>query len=171
MTSDVRDTYIKLKRKLFDKYYAHLNDEQRRAVYCIDGPLLILAGAGSGKTTVLVNRLSYMIRYGNAYRSENVPESAERDAAEMKTALEHLSGDALSEYLLKFRENAPAPYNVMAITFTNKAANEIKERIAKSFGEESAIASDVWAGTFHSVCMRFLRRWGELIGYPRDFGI
>ena len=172
MTSDLRERYIKLKRALFNKHYANLNDEQRRAVFTINGPLLILAGAGSGKTTVLVNRLSYMIRYGNAYYTDLVPDNAsESDIAEMKLAYENLSGTALSEYLLKFKIDAPLPYQVMAITFTNKAANEIKERIAKSFGDDSVIASDVWAGTFHSVCMRFLRRWGEVIGYPRDFGI
>ena len=116
MTSEYREKYIKLKRALFDKYYSYLNEEQRRAVYCIDGPLLILAGAGSGKTTVLVNRLSYMIRYGNAYRSEDAPEDASHDITEMENALSYLSGDALAEYLLKFRNDPPAPYNVMAIT-------------------------------------------------------
>ena len=172
MTSEFREQYLKLKRALFDKHYSNLNSEQRRAVYCIDGPLLILAGAGSGKTTVLVNRLAYMIRYGNAYNSQNVPADAtDGDIEEMKLAYDNLQGIALGEYLTKFRENAPMPYNVMAITFTNKAANEIKERIARSFGDDAVAASDVWAGTFHSVCMRFLRRWGELIGYPRDFGI
>ena len=172
MTSEFREEYIKLKRALFNKYYSKLNKEQRRAVFTVDGPLLILAGAGSGKTTVLVNRLSHMIRYGNAYMSEELPYNAcESDLAEMKLAYDELTGDALSEYLLKFKENAPMPYQVMAITFTNKAANEIKERIARSFGEDALSASDVWAGTFHSVCMRFLRRWGEVVGYPRDFGI
>ncbi len=171
MTSEYRDEYIKLKRALFNKHYSKLNKEQRRAVFTVDGPLLILAGAGSGKTTVLVNRLAYIIRYGNAYHSDHVPEDAERDLIEMRAAYDNLSGAALSEYLLKFSANPPMPYQVMAITFTNKAANEIKERIARSFGENAAAASDVWAGTFHSVCMRFLRRWGELVGYPRDFGI
>ncbi len=172
MTSEFREKYNKLKRALFDKRFASLNAEQRRAVYRVKGPLLILAGAGSGKTTVLVNRLAYIIKYGDAYNSDAVPDSAtERDLAEMKVAYDNLSGAALSEYLLKFRANPPMPYEVMAITFTNKAANEIKERVAKSFGDDAAVASDVWTGTFHSVCMRFLRRYGELIGYPRDFGI
>ena len=172
MTSEYREKYTVLKRSLFNKFYSHLNDEQRRAVFCVNGPLLILAGAGSGKTTVLVNRLAYIIRYGDAYNSDYVPNDAsDGDLVEMKAALENLSGKTLSEYLLKFRYDAPMPYNVMAITFTNKAANEIKERVSLSFGDDAASASDVWTGTFHSVCMRFLRRWGELVGYPRDFGI
>lgn len=171
MTSEFRENYIKLKRRLFSAAYSHLNPEQRKAVFSIDGPLLILAGAGSGKTTVLVNRLAYMIKYGNAYMSEIVPaDASERDLEEMKTALENLRGATLSEYLTKFTIAPPAPYRVMAITFTNKAANEIKERIAKAFGDAAA-ASDVWAGTFHSVCMRFLRRWADRVGYPSDFGI
>ena len=101
MTSEFREEYIKLKRALFNKYYSKLNKEQRRAVFTVDGPLLILAGAGSGKTTVLVNRLSHMIRYGNAYMSEELPYNAcESDLAEMKLAYDELTGDALSEYLL-----------------------------------------------------------------------
>ena len=120
MTSEYRDEYIKLKRALFDKHYGHLNKEQRRAVFTVDGPLLILAGAGSGKTTVLVNRLSYLIRYGNAYFSQNVPEDAgDNDLAEMKLAYGNLTGTALAEYLLKFKTDSPMPYQVMAITFTN----------------------------------------------------
>ena len=172
MTSEFRERYNKLKRRLFDEAYSHLNPEQRAAVFNIEGPLLILAGAGSGKTTVLVNRLAYIINYGNAYRSDLVPVDAdERDIDEMTLALNNLKGTTLMKYLAKFSVNPPMPYNVMAITFTNKAANEIKERIAKSFGDDASSASDVWAGTFHSVCMRFLRRWCDLVGYPKDFGI
>ncbi|MBR6917755.1 MAG: UvrD-helicase domain-containing protein [Clostridia bacterium] len=172
MDSVIREKYIALKRSLFEKKYAHLNEEQRRAVFRINGPLLILAGAGSGKTTVLVNRLAYTLEYGDAYASEAVPyDASEKDISEMECALSMLSGASLAEYLHKFRNDPPMPYNVMAITFTNKAANEIKERIAQSFPEGSTVAQDVWAGTFHSVCMRFLRRWCERVGYPKGFGI
>ena len=98
MTSEFREEYIKLKRALFNKYYSKLNKEQRRAVFTVDGPLLILAGAGSGKTTVLVNRLSHMIRYGDAYFSERVPDGAgDGDLKEMRHAYDELTGDALSE--------------------------------------------------------------------------
>ena len=85
---NLRQSYLETKKSLFDKYYEKLNDKQREAVYHINGPLLILAGAGSGKTTVLVNRLAYMIRYGNAYNSDICPtDVSESMIDEMKSAL------------------------------------------------------------------------------------
>lgn len=163
--------FIKAKRALFDKYYSYLNPVQRSAVFHVNGPLLILAGAGSGKTTVLVNRLSYLIKYGDAYNTEIVPEGiTERDVDAVERAIS-LSKEKLGEYLTKFSYMAPAPWNVMAITFTNKAAGEIKERIAKAFEGSDEDASGVYAGTFHSICMRFLRRWADRLGYTSDYGI
>jgi len=167
----IQDEYLRLKRALFDRYYSFLNDMQRQAVYTVNGPLLILAGAGSGKTTVLVNRIVYIIRYGNAYASEWVPADAdEQTLADMKNALS-LSGDELAEYLVRFRTMAPPAWSMLAITFTNKAANEIKSRLAASFGEGSPESSEIWAGTFHSVCMRILRRWCSAVGYQPGFGV
>ena len=85
---NLRQSYLETKKSLFDKYYEKLNDKQREAVYHINGTLLILAGAGSGKTTVLVNRLAYIIRYGNAYYSDAVPlEADEKTISEMKEAM------------------------------------------------------------------------------------
>lgn len=163
--------FLRAKRALFDKYYSFLNPVQRSAVYSINGPLLILAGAGSGKTTVLVNRLSYLIRYGDAYNCDYVPEGiTDEDVDAVERALV-LDGERLGEYLTKFSVSAPAPWSIMAITFTNKAANEIKERINKAFGESEAEASGIWTGTFHSICMRFLRRWADRLGYSSDYGI
>ncbi len=160
-----------LKKKLFDKYYCNLNDCQREAVYSVNGPLLILAGAGSGKTTVLVNRLAHIIRYGNAYNCDYVPDYvSEAVIADMNAALT-LSGEELGKYLTRFTYQAPPAWAVLAVTFTNKAANEIKARISSKFGEDSEEVRDIWTGTFHSVCMRILRRYGSLVGYRDGFGI
>ncbi len=165
------EEYTKLKRQLFDKYYRRLNDRQREAVYTVNGPLLILAGAGSGKTTVLVNRISHIIRYGNAYYSPLVPpDVTESELSEMRAAME-LEDNELSEYLLRFRVNPAPAWSVMGITFTNKAANEIKSRIASVFGEDSDEVREIRTGTFHSICVRILRRWADRIGYESTFGI
>ena len=161
-----------LKRKLFDKYYNFLNAEQRSAVYCVTGPLLILAGAGSGKTTVLVNRLAHIIRYGDAYNTDFIPGFVtDGTLEEMSRALSSLSGEELGSFLTRFAYKAPPAWAVLAVTFTNKAANEIKARVSSKFGEDSSESRDIWTGTFHSVCMRILRRYGELVGYRPGFGI
>ncbi len=168
---NTRTQFLSAKRALFDKYYDNLNDKQREAVYTVNGPLLILAGAGSGKTTVLVHRLAYLIRYGDAYRSDLVPaDVSEADLAAMKAALS-LPRDELGDFLTRFAVNPPQPWQVMAITFTNKAAREIKARIGSIFGEDSAEASEIKSGTFHSICVQILRKYGDRIGYDRSFTI
>lgn len=170
MNKELCRRIITAKRALFDKLYAALNERQREAVFTVDGPLLILAGAGSGKTTVLVNRIAHIIKYGNAYLSETLPENlTEADAEKLESALE-LSAEEIAEVLTEYAEDAAAPWQILSITFTNKAANEMKERIAKVLGDEN-MAKEVWAGTFHSICVRLLRRFGEAIGYAKDFSI
>lgn len=167
----LRTMYLSAKRALFDKYFEKLNDKQREAVYTVNGPLLILAGAGSGKTTVLVNRLAYLIRYGNAYRSDLVPTDVnETMLTEMKNALS-LPHEELGNYLTRFAVDPPKPWQVMAITFTNKAAREIKSRIGSIFGEDSEEVAEIQSGTFHSICVRILRKYGDHIGYDRSFTI
>lgn len=104
-----------------------LNEMQQFAVETTEGPLLILAGAGSGKTTVLVNRVQHIVESGLAQ-----------------------------------------PWQVLAITFTNKAAGEIRERLERAIGSE---ANSIWAFTFHSCCARILRRFGERLGYSSHFTI
>lgn len=104
-----------------------LNDRQKEAVMTTEGPLLVLAGAGSGKTTVLVNRIAYMISEKNI-----------------------------------------SPWNILAITFTNKAANEMKERVCALVGDTQ---KSMWVGTFHSMCVRMLRTCIDLLGFTSDFVI
>lgn len=168
---NLEQRYLKLKRALFDKCYAYLNEKQRQAVFNVDGPLLVLAGAGSGKTTVLVQRVVFIIKYGNAYYNDYVPEWVdERYLSEMENALATDGIDDAERMLADYAYGACPPYRMLAITFTNKAANEIKSRLANALGDAEA-ANDVWAGTFHSVCMRILRVNCEKIGYKKEFTI
>ena len=168
---NIKTEYIKAKRALFDKYYAEkLNPEQCRAVFTTRGPLLVLAGAGSGKTTVLVNRIAYIIRYGNAYFSENVPDSVSEETVFALREAEKLSADEIEEILPEFITEPCPPWAVLAITFTNKAAREIKDRLAVTF-EDSEVTDSIWAGTFHSVCLRILRKYGDRVGYRDGFTI
>ena len=162
--------YLAAKRALFDQKYAFLNEKQREAVYTTKGPLLVLAGAGTGKTTLLVNRIAYILKYGNAYFSDEVPCGvSEETIREMENA-KTLSDEDLNTYLDSFADKSEfiAPWNVLAITFTNKAANEMKTRLEKTIGEG---AKDIWCGTFHSMCLRMLRKYAKSIGYDSNFTI
>lgn len=166
------ERYINVRKKLFDKYYSRLNDRQREAVYASDGPLLVLAGAGSGKTTVLVQRISHLIKFGRAMEIKNVPENKLFEPyiamLEKLSEEENPDKDKLESALNTFAEDKASPYEILSITFTNKAAREMKERLEKSLGEE---AGAIWAGTFHSVCAKLLRMHIENIGRKRDFTI
>ncbi|MBQ9744871.1 MAG: UvrD-helicase domain-containing protein [Clostridia bacterium] len=168
MTENDKIRFLKAKRALFDKYYGFLNEKQREAVYTVNGPVLILAGAGSGKTTVLVNRIGHIIKYGNAYYTDNVPDFITEDTIEDLESAVSLEPEMLKKYMELFSEAPCPPWNILAITFTNKAANEIKERLNTILNED---ASDIWAGTFHSICMRILRKSGELVGYRPGFAV
>ena len=141
-----------------------MNDRQFDAVTTVNGPLLVLAGAGSGKTTVLVNRVANIIKYGNAFN-----ECPILDDDEELLAQQYLDGeiDVMPE-LMSVKYNAPRAWQILAITFTNKAANELKERLVKMLGEDG---NSVWAGTFHSTCAKILRFDGENIGYSSHFTI
>ena len=164
----MKNRFITAKRKLFDKVFDHLNEKQREAVYTVNGPLLILAGAGSGKTTVLVNRIGYMIRYGNAYASEDMPDwVSPEDVSELERAID-LPKSEIEILLDKYAERKINAWSILSITFTNKAANEMKTRLEKKVGDD---ASSIWAGTFHSVCVRILRRFITQIGYSESFTI
>ncbi len=168
---EFEEKYLKAKRALFDKVYGEgLNPEQRRAVFTTEGPLLVLAGAGSGKTTVLVNRIAYIIKYGEAYFSDEIPEGLTPEAVEALEYAGDMSPDEISEILPQFITNPCPPWMVLAITFTNKAAREIKERLRLTF-DDASVADSVWSGTFHSVCMRILRKYGDRLGYKDGFSI
>ncbi len=170
MSMTLQDRYLAAKRALFDKYYADLNERQREAVYTTDGSLLILAGAGSGKTTVLVRRIDFILRFGNAYFSAYTPyDLDEGRVRELEDAV-RLCAEEIEEILPEFISSPCAPWQMLAITFTNKAANEIKSRLRATLpGEDEA--DQIWAGTFHSVCVRILRQWGERRGYEKGFTI
>ena len=168
---DLKNRLLEAKRKIFENAYSFLNDKQKEAVFSTEGPLLVLAGAGSGKTTVLVQRIAFIIKYGNAYFENDVPEEMLLEPFVEK--LEQTASDAenkeMTEMAMKlFSKNPAFPYQILAITFTNKAANEIKNRLASTLGES---ALDIWAGTFHSVCARLLRMHIERLGFETSFTI
>ncbi len=160
--------FYTLRRRLIEKEFSRMNDMQKSAVFNVNGAVLILAGAGSGKTTVLVNRIAYLIKYGNAYHSDfsyRVP--TEEDAALLQDYIEN--GGTLPDGVQALLSvDAPQPWQILAITFTNKAANELKSRLEAMLGEKG---NDVWASTFHSCCVRILRRDSERIGFSKHFTI
>ncbi|MBO7310679.1 MAG: UvrD-helicase domain-containing protein, partial [Clostridia bacterium] len=168
--SELNSQYIQIKRQLFDKYYSFLNPEQRKAVFKTEGSLLILAGAGSGKTTVLVNRVGFIIKYGNAYYSEYVPNNVTEEKIERLRAALDLPREELALVLDEFIYKPCPPWNILAITFTKKAAEEIRQRLSTTLGDGVDIDS-IWAGTFHSVCVRFIRKYSDVIGIKSDFSI
>jgi len=171
MTS-LSERYRFAKQALFERAYTALNPRQQEAVFQVNGPLLVLAGAGSGKTTVLVRRIAFLIRYGNAYHGNRLPfDLTEEHVKELERAAEVLSPTEILPLLDEFADDPCPPYRVLAITFTNKAANEMKTRLAGLFPERESFASDIWAGTFHSVCLRILRRHHEDAGYRENFSI
>ena len=169
MTSEFEQRFLTARRAVISGCFSKLNDMQRRAVLTTEGPLLLLAGAGSGKTTVLVNRVANLISFGCASDSYEIPDGVTEDDVRF-----------LEDYLQSGREEdtprahalcslrPAAPWSIIAITFTNKAANELKERLSRMLGPE---AMDVWAMTFHSACCRILRRDIECLGYERSFTI
>ncbi len=160
--------FITLRQTLISREFSKMNDQQRAAVFRVEGPILILAGAGSGKTTVVVNRIANMVLYGNSYTSQEMPDNiTKNDIATMSACVN--SRDKLPEVLRdKMSVGRVDPSNILAITFTNKAARELKERLYIRLAEK---AGDLWVSTFHSTCARILRRFGNRIGYSNHFTI
>ena len=159
-------SYIELKKTALMQYFSRMNDMQKKAVFTVNGPLLVLAGAGSGKTTVIVNRIANMINFGNAYFDET--RSGNTDDIEFLEAYINGETDDLDGLREAVAVNPIKPWNILAITFTNKAANELKERLNAMLGEE---ALSIHAATFHSACVRILRQEIDRIGYGKDFTI
>ena len=134
------ERYLLAKRKLFDTYYSKLNPEQRDAVFTANGSLLVLAGAGSGKTTVLVQRIVFLVKYGNAYYSEYVPQDITLDEVKRLEEAAYYTREEIGRILPSFASAPCAPWQMLAITFTNKAANEIKSRLASAAGKNPPVS-------------------------------
>ena len=165
---DITTEYLALRDQYIEARFARLNTVQRQAVFATEGPLLILAGAGSGKTTVLVNRIANIIRFGSAHGSRELPRPVtEADLNDLRTAV--ANGRDLPRETAYLAVRPARPWNVLAITFTNKAAGELKERLRAMLGD--TLGGDVNASTFHSACVRMLRRDAERIGFPKSFTI
>ena len=160
--------FAKARRGAIAREFAHLNPEQQRAVLATEGPLLLLAGAGSGKTTVLIHRIANLMKYGRGSDSPEVPERVtEDDLRFLEEYAASGAGDRARQEALCRLEPA-APWTILAITFTNKAAGELKERLERMLGPA---ANDIWASTFHSACVRILRRDIEKLGFSSSFTI
>ena len=169
MTDTMLSRFVTARRHYILSQYQNLNDMQKEAVATTEGPLLLLAGAGSGKTTVLINRIANLIKYGRGSDSNEVPDTVTEDDVLFLESLQEPVSELdkrRADYLCAL--DAVSPWNMIAITFTNKAANELKERLTNMLGPEG---QDVWAMTFHSACCRILRRDIELLGYSRSFTI
>ena len=169
MTDAYLSRFVAARRRYILSQYENLNNMQKEAVATTEGPLLLLAGAGSGKTTVLINRIANLIRFGRGSDSNEVSDTVtEEDVLFLESLQEPISD--LDRYRADFlcSLDAVSPWNIIAITFTNKAANELKERLSGMLGPEG---QDVWAMTFHSACCRILRRDIEKLGYSKSFTI
>ena len=167
--NDFSSRYCAARRTCIARDFARLNPEQRRGVLTTEGPLLLLAGAGSGKTTVLINRIANLLTYGRGSDSEETPADAtEDDLAFLESYPAQPTADERRRMRRLCALEPPAPWQVLAVTFTNKAAKELRERLT-AFG--IAGAGDIWALTFHSACVRILRRDIDKLGFSNDFTI
>lgn len=157
-----------LRRQVMEKEFLRMNPMQREAVFTTEGPLLILAGAGSGKTTVLVNRIANIVKYGCAYGDREFSVSLTEEEIRMLEEYRDGTQEYTDEIADLLAVRPAKPWQILAITFTNKAAGELKERLEAMLGPDG---QDIWASTFHSTCARILRRDGESIGYTSHFTI
>lgn len=167
--TDFNERYIAARRAVIAWDLRRLNPMQRQAAMTTEGPLLLLAGAGSGKTTVLIQRVYNLLTYGRGSDSDFVPAWAtEENLAFLEAFPDHPDDLEIDRVHRLCAVDVPRPWEIIAITFTNKAAGELKDRLAARMGP---MANDIWASTFHSACVRILRRDIDRIGFDKDFTI
>lgn len=151
------EEFLEIKQKFLEKNFKKMNNMQKKAIFSVNGPVLVLAGAGSGKTTIIVNRILYLLEYGDCYYSENGFEK-----------FKNISKKDFKISKEKITVNPPKAEEILAITFTNKAAKELKQRLEKSLKEK---AKKLNTGTFHSQCIKILVKYITLLGYKNNFVI
>lgn len=166
---NLTNEFCELRKQYIDAKFMTMNPMQKKAIYNVDGPVLVLAGAGSGKTTTIIGRIVYMVMFGHAYYStETTFPVTEGDIKELKSVLSGTG--SISEHLKSMLQVKPvSPQSIMAVTFTNKAAGEMKKRLESKLGKDTA--EKVCAKTFHSACVGILREYAMFVGFKRDFTI
>lgn len=166
---NLTNEFCELRKQYIDAKFMTMNPMQKKAIYNVDGPVLVLAGAGSGKTTTIIGRIVYMVMFGHAYYSTKTTfPVTENDIKELKSVL--AGTGSISEHLKSMLQVKPvSPQNIMAVTFTNKAAGEMKKRLESKLGKDTA--EKVCAKTFHSACVGILREYAMFVGFKRDFTI
>jgi DNA helicase-2/ATP-dependent DNA helicase PcrA len=166
---NLTNEFCELRKQYIDAKFMTMNPMQKKAIYNVDGPVLVLAGAGSGKTTTIIGRIVYMVMFGHAYYStETTFPVTESDIKELKSVLSGTG--SISEHMKSMLQVKPvSPQNIMAVTFTNKAAGEMKKRLESKLGKDTA--EKVCAKTFHSACVGILREYAMFVGFKRDFTI
>lgn len=165
------ENFTEIKKQCIDRFFSRTNRQQRKAIYQTKGAVLIIAGAGSGKTTVLCNRIANLILFGNSYNTDFQRDFSDEDQAFLKDfagGKEEINAENTSRLSNLLGYERAAPWKILAVTFTNKAAGELKSRLCNMNVEKG---EDVFAGTFHSACVRILRRGIEGIGYKSSFTI
>ncbi len=161
--------FLDIRKKIIENGYKNLNNKQLEAVINTEGPLLVIAGAGSGKTTVIIHKIAHLLTFGRAYEDTVIPSGVSDEELEILEWFANGEIEEIPPHLWDCMAVDPVrPYNVLAITFTNKAAAELKSRLNAKLG---GMGDDVWASTFHSSCVKFLRRDIDRLGYDKSFVI
>ena len=160
--------FLDIRKKIIENSWSNLNDKQLEAVVNTKGPLLCIAGAGSGKTTVIIHKIAHLMIYGDAYHDTTMPAISPEELEILEWYSKGEVDELPPELLAYLTVNPVKPYNILAITFTNKAAAELKARLSKKLGPQG---EEVWASTFHSSCVKFLRRDIDRLGFEKSFVI